>query len=389
MSPFSKEINRDILTVIATCSCADRDILNVTIHPNKTYFSRSLSELRTQDIVTYRNHEKKTLRFTKPGLEALKAYNPQAYDHYMTYSYGNHLPSDENFRQLNRRQTGVVACMLKAGFAVGPAKPTVEDIWDGTAAKMAPSRCTYYMAKETRYVLEQVRSRNHLSRASGLLFCHGMKALVYNALDQDMRLTRKTERMTMIGLSQLQQELYTEYDYDSPDYALLFMKDDAAALELLRKEPASVKGGKPSKRRKAVVSLSEAICDPDILGTHIMYIPTNQIGIITLKLLRTFTEEQLLDLLFSPEERAAAAAQRCGDAVIRGCTAFNCLLMDLTRLVWIREHMDLRNVGFICMEEQVDFLVKFFNSTSFRARTYSKKQMNLLLQGTNPYQNRR
>lgn len=363
---MANQITEDILTVITLCSTADKDILTATLHPNANYVRNMITHLIEKGLLAYRGDKKKNLRLTAKGLELLKENNEASYNLYMQYSCNNRPPSDAKHHDPNRRLTGVVACMVKADIAVGTEKPSLEEVRTGQVPKMQPDKATFYMGKEARGDYGQQRSHTHKSRSTGYFFTPGLNALVYNAMDNAMHLNPREECHINIVSIYLRDSLYTiNGRIFPPKDTLLFFKNDASALKVLN-EP------RPTNIKKNEKTLAEIVQDPTLLETEMRYIPTNETGIITLRILSKYTQEEILNKCFTADERAAAKNQGYGDAVINGLTVYEFISSNISKLMEIKNTADLSKTGIVCWEEQFDFITKFLAPELTYFRTIQK-----------------
>ena len=377
--PNMNQLCNDILFVIACSAAVEREDLNV-LNPSYKYVSNMVSELINNGLISYMRNDAKILRLTKAGINYLKETNPELYSFNMQLTNDGQHGHSKRHKELMIRNAGVQACMLMAGIDTGPFKPAFYKVDNNQLQKMnIAERPTYYMGKEIRYQSKQRTTRAHLSRSSGILFSQGATALVYNAVDASMKISIPVEKETSMLARVWSTELYGMYlppGYGITDTIVMCRGDDVM-LSIME----NCAGGKST-----VKMIGDVISNPTLTNTTTRYIPISAGGILSLKLISTYTKEEIVNLFFTKEEQQSVPTGYKADAISNGILCYEFLSCDVSKLAFIKsmfpqmkwEHGD---IGVVCWDEQADFILRYFNVPSIRLRRYPRSTIESLLKG--------
>lgn len=309
-------------------------------------------------------------KITKQGLEQLQAELPDWYEFYMQYSSNNRPGGDEAHKTTSLRLSEVHSLMQICGIKFGPQKPSLENIHNG-GIKNKPYDNVYYMLKELKYEKTQQEARTNTSRATGVVFSKGINALVYNAYDTPMILSKPCERETRHHMVPLSQELFEDGTLRTVNDAIFIAKDDKSALEIIN-------------TNKGFRMIGDAIKSKKLTGQTFRYIPLSRDGAEYLKRITDFSEQAIISALFSESEIKAAKDLGVGDAVIGNLICYEFVSCNVTKIIeaFNRHADDILKVGFVIDSRQMGFIRRLLgNPKDMNARQLEGKDINLKLYG--------
>lgn len=310
----------------------------------------------------------RTVSLTAKSLQLLSRTNKKLYAHYMNFSNDNHPGGSRAHIEGFRKASGALACMAQAGVRIGIEKPSLQDITDKKAPKLPLETPTFYLNKELRYEWEQKIIRGQQTRSQGILFSRGLCAQVYNAMNiQEITIPSNIERERNFRMVQTAKELYQVAPTAEVRDSILIAYDDDCALELLR----------PPIKRAKKKTLGTAVWDGSLTRTDFHYIPMNEWGICLLRLLTSYTQDEILSMCFTRQERDRAQQTKEGDGIIsrnqpgsQSLVCYEFVSGNVSKLARIKRHYEghYETMGIICTQAQRDFVLRFMNLKSLNIR---------------------
>lgn len=353
----------EILTLTALSVFADKETLSLL--NTKRYVENTFSKMKADGLILERESKPKMVRLKKKGLELIRSRNSELYEHYMRHSGNNNPGMTQAHMQLYRKSSQVLTLMYLAGVGIGTDNPQLWQIQNGERDKNDVQASTFYCGKELVYDSQQKFSRTRQSRSVGQLISPGIKALVYNAVDSEMRFSKVVETEAIIRMGVTCQELYSNLQREPVSNSIVFAENDGLIIN-------AVNRALTEKRKKSAQSwlLGDAIVDRNLLDVDIRYVNTSAAGIRSLEVITTFTEEECKQLCFSQNDREAVPLNQRVDAIVGELSCFEFLSANITKLAFVKRYYGdrLSQVGIACSSSQRDFVMRFFGSNELHMR---------------------
>lgn len=283
--------------------------------------------------------QEKTVRFYKGGLPILRWIGAEEY--YLQSFWGHKFPGDDYHRDRNHRIAEVGMMCLNAGIEIRPY--LLPKLQNKELLSIVPAEPSFYLARDIKRVGQTEMNKTMFTRTVGALFSGPRCYAVYNTRNAVMKWSGMGEFKTLQNLIEIARQNARINHVDS---ALLFTESDTVAMNTLLESDRS-------KRREFRF---------DSIYHHIHVIPMTDHG---LRLLQLITipdwNEQLLDLLFEPEDRSYNKGNFEYDACVEGVFVLSHLDGDIARLIRFREAVRTRTGKFevLCYPSQVQFLREY------------------------------
>lgn len=308
---------------------------------------------------------------TTQGLEQLRLELPDWYEFYMQYSNKHRPGGNEANKVTSVRMSEVHSLMQVCKIKFGPQKPSLENIYNG-GRKNKPYDNVYYMLKELKYEKTQQEARTNTSRATGVVFTRGINALVYNAYDTPITLSKPCERETRLHMIPFSQDLFEDGTLRTVDDAIFIAKDDKAALKIIN-------------TNKGFRMIGDAIKSKKLTGQTFRYIPLNRVGAEYLKRITDFSEQAIIASLFSESEIKAAKDLGVGDAVVGNLICYEFVSCNVTKIIeaFNRHKDDISKIGIIADTRQMSFIFTLFGrpQEGVKSKKLSGEEINRRLYG--------
>ena len=355
-----------ILLLLTSCGRASRSDVNC-MHESDSYIANCISGLKSARYITSTTSRPPELLIGQKMMQLLEQEDPASYEHCLRITNNLHSGGTARHIDNSKRASRIVALMIAANIFVGPQKPSLPDILNGTEEKIKVPTRTFFLNKEIRYTDEQKKSRAYLSRSSGVIFSRGTTGLVYSASDINLRMMKRTELEATMRVSRHIQDLYDNPEQFACRDNIIVCDTDENAARLFVPQ---------AKQESNRVTLGDAVWNKAITGAAFRYIPANNVGAEYLNYITSITRQELLMVAFTKEELIAAEKETTGDAVTKGLICYEYLSCNVTKLAYIkRTHPDLSKIGIVCWDGQQDFLHRFFDSKNLRLRVIKRDSL--------------
>lgn len=323
----------------------DKENLRLLINKalqTQTYRNRLTGDTMTCKLLTVSGKgANKTIRLYKGALPILEWIHPEAYQCYMRNSNNHRFSSYHYHIDRNHRIAEVLAMCMRAGIEVRPyLLPKFQ------FEKLAPvrlSEASMYLAKDLKKLGEMEFNKTMFTRMVGAVFAGGTCYAAYNTRNAVMKWSGGGEIKTCQSLTEIARLNAGVRDVTS---AILFGQSEDIALKTLLESDTS-----PRAENRF-----------DNIYRRIHFIPMNEFGI---QQLRFFSvpdwKEQLLDILFDPEERSYNRGDFEYDAYIDGVYIYSHLDGDIARLIRFKPHAvsHSKSCEVLCFHHQMPFLRKY------------------------------
>ena len=323
----------------------DKENLRLLINKalqTQTYRNRLTGDTMTCKLLTVSGKgASKTIRFFKGALPILTWLHPDAYEHYMDITRNHTFPGSIKNKDRNHRIAEVLAMCMRAGIEVRPyLLPKFQ------FEKLAPvrlSEASMYLAKDLKKLGEMEFNKTMFTRMVGALFTGDACYAAYNTRNAVMKWSGGGEIKTSQSLTEIARLNAGVRNVTS---AILFGQSEDIALKTLLESDTS-----PKAQNRF-----------DNIYRRIYFIPMNEFGI---QQLRFFSvpdwNEQLLDILFDPEERSYNRGAFEYDAYIDGVYIYSHLDSDIARLIRFKPYAvsHSKSCEVLCFHHQMPFLRKY------------------------------
>lgn len=325
----------------------NRRVYNALIHKLASVqdFRNSITgeELTCRLLTIAGKGQEKSVRFYKAGLPILRWIDAEEY--YLQSFWGHNFPGDFNHRDRNHRIAEVSMMCMNAGIEIRPY--LLPKLQNRELLVIVPDAPSFYLARDIKHIGQTEMNKTMFTRTVGALFSGPRCYAVYNTRNAVMKWSGMGEFKALQNLIEIARE---NARINRVDSALLFTESDAVAMNTLF-EPDS------SKRREFRF---------DSIYHHIHAVPMNEHGC---RLLQLFTipnwNEQLLDLLFEPEDRSYNKGNFEYDACVEGVFILSHLDGDIARLIRFHDAVKIRTGRFevLCYPSQVPFLREYLGQS--------------------------
>lgn len=319
-------------------------------------FPDSSEPMRCQLLTISGKDKLRTIRISKTAHPILERMNPAGYHFYIDTYARYRPPGNEERIDRAHRVAEAVAMVQWAGINISPF--LLPKLQTTRIASVVPSTPSFYLGKELKGVGDDADNKTMFSRIAGALFYPGGCYAVYNSRDYLMRWNGKGESKTRLNLAEIAR--MNAHVSDVPAAILFGANFDIAHLTLQSLDKIK----RPELRF-------------DTIYERIHFIPMDQFGAHLLQVLTVPDwNEQLLELLFDPEDRSYNRGVFEYDALENGVYVFSFLDGDIIRLYRFREAIVARPdpVEVICFPEQMRFLQEYIGSRA-RIRTVDMKSV--------------
>lgn len=309
--------------------------------------SRTGAELTCRMLTVSGRGRNKTIRFHRSALPILEWVSAQ--DYYL-HAFRNHKFSGDAYHVERRHRVAeAVAMCMSAGLE---SRPYVLPKLQGECiSKTVPEFPCLYLARELKRVDELGTNKTQFTRLVGAFFSDRECRAVYNTRNAVMKWSGMGEfkaRQSITDIARLNAGI------SRVDSAILFAKSYDTALQTLLE----------SDRSRRMEFRFDAVY------RHIHVVTMDENGVRLLQLLSVPDwNEQLLDLLFDPEQRSYNKGQFEYDACIDGVYILSHLDGDIARLIRFRDalRMGAGPSEVLCFPFQVEFLQEFLGqATQFK-----------------------
>ena len=323
----------------------DKENLRLLINKalqTQTYRNRLTGDTMTCKLLTVSGKgASKTIRFFKGALPILTWLHPDAYEHYMEITRNHTFPGSIKNKDRNHRIAEVLAMCMRAGIEVRPyLLPKFQ------FEKLAPvrlSEASMYLAKDLKKLGEMEFNKTMFTRMVGALFTGNTCYAAYNTRNAVMKWSGGGEIKTCQSLTDIARLNAGVRDVTS---AILFGQSEDIALKTLLESDTSHR----AENRF------------DNIYRRVHFIPMNEFGIQQLRFLSVPDwNEQLLDILFDPEERSYNRGAFEYDAYIDGVYIYSHLDSDIARLIRFKPYAvsHSKSCEVLCFHHQMPFLRKY------------------------------
>ena len=323
----------------------DKENLRLLINKalqTQTYRNRLTGDTMTCKLLTVSGKgANKTIRFFKGALPILNWLHPDAYEHYMEITRNHTFPGSIKNKDRNHRIAEMLAMCMRAGIEVRPyLLPKFQ------FEKLAPvrlSEASMYLAKDLKKLGEMEFNKTMFSRMVGALFTGNTCYAAYNTRNAVMKWSGGGEIKTCQSLTDIARLNAGVRDVTS---AILFGQSEDIALKTLLESDTS-----PRAENRF-----------DNIYRRVHFIPMNEFGIQQLRFLSVPDwNEQLLDILFDPEERSYNRGAFEYDAYIDGVYIYSHLDSDIARLIRFKPYAvsHSKSCEVLCFHHQMPFLRKY------------------------------
>ena len=328
-------------------------VLKALVHKMTTPQDYRLPHTQTEERITYKllnvsgKGSSKSIRFSKAALPILEWVSAQ--DYYL-HAFRNHKFSGDAYHVERRHRVAeAVAMCMSAGLE---SRPYVLPKLQGECiSKTVPEFPCLYLARELKRVDELGTNKTQFTRLVGAFFSDRECRAVYNTRNAVMKWSGMGEfkaRQSITDIARLNAGI------SRVDSAILFAKSYDTALQTLLE----------SDRSRRMEFRFDAVY------RHIHVVTMDENGVRLLQLLSVPDwNEQLLDLLFDPEQRSYNKGQFEYDACIDGVYILSHLDGDIARLIRFRDalRMGAGPSEVLCFPFQVEFLQEFLGqATQFK-----------------------
>ena len=284
--------------------------------------------------------QSKSVRISKAGLDLFQHANPEAV-FYFTNNYFRHNHAGEA-KRIDRfhRVAEAVAAVRLAGIETCPF--LLPELQMSAIRKIVPEDPSFYISKELKYFGDDNINKISFSRVTGALFYPGGCYAVYNSRDYLMIWNGRGEYKVRDHLTKVAR---MNADVDEVTSAILFGSDYGIAVETLR---SLSNYRKPENRF-------------DSIYDYLHFLPLDPFGIRLLRILTSPDwKENLLDMLFDPEDLAVDTGTFEYDALENGIYVISFLDSDIVRLNRFAGSTSgiEEKTAVICFPEQVPFVRK-------------------------------
>lgn len=283
----------------------------------------------------------KSIRLYKAALPILNWIHPNALENYLGAFWNHRFPGNTSHIERNHRVAEAVAMCMRAGIECRPyLLPTLQN---RCITKLIPETPCFYLAKNLKQLGEAEMNKTMFTRMVGLACMGGNAYVVYNTRSNVMKWSGKGEFKTLHSMAYV---VRLNAGFDGLPSAILLGESEEVALNTLLESDTSKR---PEFRF-------------DIIYRHIYFVPMNEFGIRQLRLLSvTGMTEQLLDLLFEPEDRTYNKGLFEYDAYINGVYVYSHLDGDIARLIRFKDALQSQTGTFevLCYPHQMHFLREY------------------------------
>ena len=298
----------------------------------------------------------KTIRFYKGGLELLQKLDSEAYQYYLDSFSNHHFRGDIEHLERNHRVAEAVVMCMQAGIEVRPTR--LAELQLEEKQSVLQDQAAMYLGRDLKKVLDTEVNKTMYSRMVGSIFYPGGCYAVYNSRNALMKWAGTAEMKVQLSLTNIGRLNGCSAEFDS---AVIFGSSYDLALRILAAH---------SKERRFDLRF-------DLVYQHVHFVTLDPHGIELLKFLTTENwKEQLLDLLFEPENRSYNMGMFEYDAKVNDIYIFSYLDSDIARLIRFREAQSLHEFAYeiLCYPEQVE-LLRSYMGTEAKLRTIELKQV--------------
>ena len=364
------KLQDEILMITALSVFADKEALMML--NTKRYTENTLSKMKSNGWINEREGKPKLIRMKKKGVELIRDKDEELYEHYMRHSGENNPGMTKRHMELYRRTSQVLTIMYQAGISIGAENPQLWQIRDGTKEKNNKNKSTFYCGKELIYEEEQKYVRSRLSRATGQIISPGIKGLVYNIGNSEIKFSKSSEMETNIRMSMLCKELFSGLPNETIQHSIIVGENEDIVID-------AVNRALTEKRKKGVQSwsLGDVIVNQNITGTEFHYIDLSPSGVQQLKTISCFTEDECKVLCFSEKERMAVNGNQRIDAIVGNLKCFEFVSANISKLAYVKKYYadKMSEVGIACCENQREFVKKFFGQENLHMRIINEKSL--------------
>lgn len=283
----------------------------------------------------------KTIRLYKGAIPILRWIGAEEY--YMRTFRSHKFSGGIAHTERNHRVAEALAMFMGAGFEFREYRlPSLQNQEIKTVIPEFPS---VYPSKCLKQIGNDKKSKTIFTRLIGAAFAGGSCYAVYNTRSSVMKWCGMGEFKALHGLIET---CRLNAGITNVDSAILFGESDRIALATL----------KETERNHRLELRFDGIYD------HIHFVPLNEIGMRQLAL---FTvpewKEQILNLLFEPEQRSYNSGIFEYDACVNGTFVLSHLDGDLARLMRFREAIEKQSdkCEVLCFDDQVVFLKTYLD----------------------------
>ncbi len=286
----------------------------------------------------------KTIRLYRAALPILQQMDRDAHNYYMR-AFNHHHFSGES-RQIERHHRVAEAIMMFDSAKV-ETRPFKLPILQNQAIRMTvPPYPSFYSSRELKGVGDGEENKTRFSTVVGTVFYPGGCHAVFNTRKEGMKWNGRGEGKVLDNLCQIAR---WNSDADDVNSAILLGSDYQTALVTLKNVHAN-------KKRDLRF---------DAIYDHIHYVPINEDGRKMLTILTSLDwHENLMDLLFYPEDRPTTPGSIEYDAKVGGVYVLSHLDGDIARLMRFREALKGFNfpVEVLCYPFQTAFLREYLGT---------------------------
>ena len=281
----------------------------------------------------------KTIRFHRSALPILEWIAAQ--DYYL-HAFQNHkFSGDTSHVERRHRVAEAVAMCMRAGLEFRPY--VLPKLQTECINLTVPEPPCLYLARDLKRVDEMGTNKTQFTRMVGAIFYGRECRAVYNTRNAVMKWSGMGEfkaRQSLTDIARLNAGV------SRVDSAVLFAKSYDTALQTLLESDRS---------RRMEFRF-------DSVYRHIHVVPMDENGVRLLRLMSVSNwNEQLLDLLFEPEERSYNKGHFEYDACIDGVYVLSHLDGDIARLIRFRDALRTGTgpSEVLCFPFQVAFLQEY------------------------------
>lgn len=302
----------------------------------------------------------KTIRLYKGAIPILSWIGAEEY--YLRAFRSHRFSGDAAHLERNHRVAEAFAMFMGAGFEFREYK--LPRLQNREIKTVIPDYPSVYAGRSLKQIGNTEMSKTIFTRLIGAAFAGGNCYAVYNTRSAAMKWCGMGEFKTLHGLVET---CRLNAGITNVDSAILFGESDKVALATL----------KETEINHRLELRFDGIYD------HIHFVPLGEIGLRQLALFSIPDwKEQILSLLFEPEQRSYSRGSFEYDACIDGTFVLSHLDGDLARLMRFREAIESRSDKYevLCFADQVAFLKEYLNGLAqIRVidRTDVEKELNL------------
>ena len=283
----------------------------------------------------------KTVRLYKSAIPILRWINADEY--YMSTFRSHRFSGDVAHIERNHRVAESIAMFMGAGFEFREYNLPILQCDEITQLYLAEP--SFYTSRYLKQIGNAEVNKTMFTRMVGAAFAGNSCYAVYNTRNAVMKWCGKGECKAKYELDEI---VRLNFGTNNVDSAILFGKSYDIAL-------ATLKDTENNRRLELRF---------DAIYGHIYFVPLDEFG---LRQLALFTipnwQEQLLELLFEPEQRSYNNGTFEYDACINGVFVLSHLDGDIARLIRFKEGItgQAGQYEVLCFENQVPFLKKYLN----------------------------